>query len=164
MTDELFIKLYEQHKNSVYSVIFGYVRSEADAADLTQETFIKLYSCGKDFESSEHIKAWLLRCAINSCKNHLRDIKKHGHEELDENIPAAPETDYGDVMQAVLELPEKYRVVIHLFYYENYSVKQIAQALDVSENTAKTMLARGRDKLKSRLEKEAEHYEYRFGI
>ena len=164
MTDELFVKLYQQHKNSIYSVIFNYVRSEADAGDLTQETFMKLYSCGKEFESDEHTKAWLIRVAVNLCKNHIRDMGRRSFEELDENIPAPEAEDHSCIMSAVLSLPEKYRLPIHLYYYENYSVKQIAAALSLNESTVKTRLKRGKEKLRSMLEKEAVHYEYRFEI
>ncbi len=164
MTDELFVRAYERNKNSIYSVIFNYVRSEADAGDLTQETFMKFYSCGSAFESDEHIKAWLIRTAINLCKNHIRDSRRRAFEELDENIPAPESDDYSHIMSAVLSLPEKYRLPIHLYYYENYSVKQIAAALSLNESTVKTRLKRGKEKMKSMLEKEAARYEYRFEI
>ena len=164
MTDELFVSLYEKYKNSIYSVIFGYVRNEADAGDLTQETFIKLYSCDKDFDSGEHIKAWLIRVAINLSKNHLRDTKRRAYTELDDSIPAPEKPDNSYVLDAVLALPEKYRIPIHLFFYEGYSIKQIAAVLSMKESTVKTRLNRGKEKLKSMLEKEAGHYEYRFEI
>lgn len=164
MTDELFVSIYEKHKNSIYSVIYNYVRNEADASDLTQETFIKLYSCGKDFDSDEHIKAWLIRVAVNLCKNHFRDTKRRAYTELDDSIAAPEKPDESYVLEAVLALPEKYRIPIHLFYYEDYSVKQIAAALSMKESTVKTRLNRGKEKLRSMLEKEAEHYEYRFEI
>lgn len=164
MTDEIFVRYYEKHKNSIYSVIFNYVRSEADAGDLTQETFIKFYSCDKEFESDEHAKAWLIRVAINLCKNHIRDNKRRSFDELDENIPAPETKDYSYVMTAVLSLPEKYRIPIHLYFYENYSVKQIAAALSLNESTVKTRIKRGKEKLKSLLEKEAGHYEYRVEV
>lgn len=164
MTDELFVRIYERHKNSIYSVIFNYLRSEADAGDLTQETFMKLYSCGNEFGSDEHIKAWLIRVAVNLCKNYIRDNGRHSFEELDENIPAPEKPDYSYIMNAVLSLPEKYRIPIHLFFYENFSVKQIAAALSLNEATVKTRLKRGKEKLRSMLEKEAVHYEYRFEI
>ena len=164
MTDELFVDVYEKYKNSIYSVIFNYVRHYADASDLTQETFIKLYSCGKEFESGEHIKAWLIRVAVNLCKNHIRDTKRRAYTELDDNIPAPEKPDDYYVLDAVLALPEKYRIPIHLFFYEGYSVKQIAAVLSMKESTVKTRLNRGKEKLKSMLEKEAGHYEYRFEI
>ena len=164
MTDESFVRIYEKHKYSIYSVIFNFVRNEADAGDLTQETFMKLYTYTKPFDGDEHIKAWLIRTAINLCKNHVRDSGRRSHEELDENIPAPESTDYSYVLSAVLSLPEKYRLPIHLYFYENYSVKQIADALGINESTVKTRLKRGREKLKSVLEKEAGHYEYRFEV
>ncbi len=160
MTEQEFVTVYEKYKNSVYSVIYNYIRNAADASDLTQEIFIKLYSCSKKFESEEHIKAWLIRCAINQTKNHIRDSKRFSYDELDENIPDKQPEDHSDVMEAVLALPEKYRIPIHLFYYEGWSVKQIADVLGTKEATVKTQLDRGREKLRKRLEQEGRHYEF----
>ncbi len=162
VTDELFVRIYEKNKNSVYSVIYNYIRNTADASDLTQEVFVKLYAYNKEFESDEHIKAWLIRVAVNLSKNHIRDSRWSSYEELDENLPDREKEDHSDVMSAVLALPEKYRIPIHLFYYEGWSVKQIADVLGLREPTVKTRLDRGRQKIKNRLEKEAGHYEYRF--
>lgn len=164
MTDELFNSTYEKYRNSVYSVIFNYLRSEASSKDIMQETFIKFYTCDSDFNDDEHIKAWLIRVAVNLCKNHLRDEKRRSGGELDENTAAPQNFDFSDIMTAVLALPEKYRLPIHLFYYEDYSVKQIADVLSVSESVVKTRLSRGRSKLKKKLEKEGGHYEYQIGL
>lgn len=164
MTDEIFVKSYEKYKNSIYAVIYNYVCSEADASDLTQETFIKLYSHSGEFKDGEHMKAWLIRVAINLCKNHLRRSKRISCDELNDNIPAPETGDHSEIMSAVLSLPERYRIPIHLYYYEGYSVKEIAAALEMKEAAVKTRLARGRDKLKSKLEREAEHYEYHYGV
>ena len=162
MTDEFFVKAYEANKNSVYAVIYNFTRNTADASDLTQETFIKLYACEKEFESDEHIKAWLLRVAVNLAKNYIRDSKWFSYEEIDDNLPDDRKEEDSGLMSAVLALPEKYRIPIHLFYYEGWSVKQIADVLGLKEPTVKTRLDRGRNKLKNILEKEAGHYEYRF--
>ena len=75
MTDEIFCQHYEKYKNTVYSVIFNYVQNTEDTADLLQDVFIKLFSVEEEFQSEEHLKAWLIRVAINRCKNHLRSIK-----------------------------------------------------------------------------------------
>lgn len=153
MTDEQFIRAYEMYKNTVYAVIYHYVQNDADAADLQQEVFMKLYTCEKSFESEEHRKAWLLRVAVNQSKNHLRSAGRIVCTELDETIPAPVREDHGDVLRAVLALPEKYRIPIHLFYYEEYSVKEIAQILGMMEATVKTRLNRGRSILKKQLGK-----------
>ena len=164
MNDAEMEQIYDKFSGAVYRAAFAYCKNSADAEDITQETFIKFYSCDKEFESDEHAKAWLIRVAINLCKNHIRDNKRRSFDELDENIPAPETKDYSYVMTAVLSLPEKYRIPIHLYFYENYSVKQIAAALSLNESTVKTRIKRGKEKLKSLLEKEAGHYEYRVEV
>lgn len=154
MSDEQFTRSYQMHKNSVYAVIFHYVRNDADASELLQETFMRLYTNEKPFDSDEHEKAWLLRVAINLSKNHLRRMKFNAYSEIDENIPAPIQEDYSDLLRAVHELPEKYRIPIHLYYYEDYSVREIAGLLGILEATVKTRLNRARSMLKKKLGKE----------
>ncbi|MBQ9981875.1 MAG: sigma-70 family RNA polymerase sigma factor [Oscillospiraceae bacterium] len=161
MTDDFFIQTYEKYRNNIYSVILNYVRNDADAVELQQEVFMKFYSYKKDFETDEHLKAWLIRVAINLCKNHLRDNKRITPTELDENIPAPENEDFSDILVIVLDLPEKYRIPIHLFYYEEYSIKQISEALGILEATVKTRLNRGKNMIKKILEKKGEDYGYK---
>lgn len=154
MTEALFLETYDKYKNTVYSVIFNYVRNVDDAIDLQQEVFIKLLSSDVEFENDEHIKAWLIRVAANMCKNHLRSRSHLSDGPLPEDIPCDPGTEDGELLRMVMELPEKYRIPLHLFYYEDYSIKQIAEVLEAPEATIKIRLKRGRDKLKKVLRKE----------
>lgn len=154
MTEALFLETYDKYKNTVYSVIFNYVRNVDDATDLQQEVFIKLLSSDVEFENDEHIKAWLIRVAANMCKNHLRSRSHLSDGSLPEDIPCDPTTEDGELLRMVMELPEKYRIPLHLFYYEDYSIKQIAEVLEAPEATIKIRLKRGRDKLKKVLRKE----------
>ena len=154
MTDLLFTKAYELYRNNVYAAAFSCVRNAADAADLQQEAFMRLYTCDKEFESDEHIKAWLLRVVVNLSRNHVRDNRRIVLTELTETIPAPDSTGRQDVLEAVLALPEKYRTPIHLFYYEEYAVREIAEILDMTEGAVKTRLRRGRNLLEKTLGKE----------
>ena len=154
MTDSLFTKAYELYRNNVYAAAFSCVRNAADAADLTQETFMRLYTCDKEFENDTHMKAWLLRVVVNLSKNHLRDNRRIVLTELTETIPAPDGTGQQDVLDAVLALPEKYRAPIHLHYYEDYSVREIAEILDLTEGAVKTRLRLGRSLLEKTLGKE----------
>ena len=115
---------------------------------------MRLYTCDKEFESDTHIKAWLLRVVVNLSKNHLRDNRRVVLTELTETIPAPEGNDRQDVLDAVLALPEKYRAPIHLHYYEEYSVREIADILDLTEGAVKTRLRRGRSLLEKTLGKE----------
>lgn len=154
MTEQEFCEQYAKYKNTVYSVIFNYVQNAEDTADLLQEVFIKLYSTDTQFTGDEHRKAWLIRVSVNMCKNHLRTIKNHKNVVLEEDIPYFDQTADNELLKVVLTLPEKYRIPIHLFYYEDYSIKDIATVLDLPESTVKIHLKRGREKLSKILKKE----------
>lgn len=154
MTEQEFCEQYAKYKNTVYSVIFNYVQNAEDTADLLQEVFIKLYSADTQFTGDEHRKAWLIRVSVNMCKNHLRTIKNRKNVVLEEDIPYFDQTADNELLKVVLTLPEKYRIPIHLFYYEDYSIKDIATVLDLPESTVKIHLKRGREKLSKILKKE----------
>lgn len=154
MTEELFCQHYDKYKNTVYSVIFNYVQNTEDTADLLQEVFIKLLSADEDFQSDEHLKAWLIRVSVNMCKNHLRSLKTRKIVPLEEDIPFFDKEQDNGLIKIVFTLPEKYRIPIHLFYYEAYSIKEIGNILELPEATVKIRLKRGREKLGKILNKE----------
>ena len=99
-------------------------------------------------------KAWLFRVAINLCKDKLRYKKSHGTDELKETLAEEKRADLTFVWDAVKSLPVKYREAIHLFYYEGYSIKEIASILQRKESTIRSDLRRGREKLKNILKEE----------
>lgn len=154
ITQDSFLEAYEKYKNTVYSVIFNYVQNIDDANDLQQEVFIKLLNSEVDYETEEHLKNWLIRVAINMCKNHARRSRYISGDAIPEDLPYEVKEDEMDVLSNVLTLPEKYRIPIHLYYYEEYSVKEIGKLLDMPESTVKIRLKRGREKLKKSLLKE----------
>ena len=153
MTQDEFLQAYAKYKNTVYSVIFNYVKNNEDANDLQQEVFIRLLKSDADFDGDEHMKAWLIRVAANLSKNLLRDNSRISDAPLSEEIAYSMKADKG-VLEYVLLLPEKYRIPIHLHYYEDYSTREIAQVLDIPEATVRIRLKRGREKLKKVLQKE----------
>lgn len=153
ITKTSFTTTYDKYKNTVYSVIFNYVRNAEDSSDLTQDAFVKLLESGIDYESDEHLKAWLIRVAINLSKNHLKFASKFSDEELPELPYYDKHGDEQDILSAVMMLPEKYRVPLHLFYYEDYTNKQIGDILGCPESTIKIRIKRGREKLKKILNK-----------
>lgn len=153
VTRDNFSDIYERHKNTVYSIAVSYLKNIDDAMDVTQEAFIKLLDYTGEFENDEHVKAWLLRVTINHSKNVLRS-KKHTMDEIPEDLPYIDKHQDNELLKLVLKLPEKYRIPIHLFYYEEYSIKEIAQCMDLPESTVKVRLKRGREKLGRDLVKE----------
>lgn len=148
--------LVERYQDNLYAAAFSVCRSAEDAEDAVQDTFLKYHTISKQFESEQHIKAWLLRVVINCAKNLAGSFWRRNSAPLEQYIESlsfqAPE-DRG-ILEAVMALPEKYRVVIHLFYYEDYSVRDIAGILHLAEPAVKTRLSRGRKLLKDILKEE----------
>ena len=125
--------------------------NKAEAEDIVQEVFVKLIEKQPAFESLEHETAWLIRVAVNLCKNRIRSHWWKKTEPLLNTYPAQ-DSDEADIMQTVLSLPAKYRTVIHLFYYEGYSAKEIAAITEQREAAVRQQLTRARRMLKDFLE------------
>jgi len=148
----------ERYWNSLFVAAFQICKNREDAEDVVQDTFLQYHTSKKEYESEEHIRAWLLRVAINKAKNVNLTFWRRNKQPLEDYIETLPfETkEDSNLFEAVLALPEKYRVVIHLFYYEDYSVQEIAGVLKLSESNVKIRLSRGRKMLKEALKEEWE--------
>lgn len=146
LTYEQVVRKFHQ---TVTSVCIMRLQNWADAEDCFQNTFLNLYNKSPKFSDEEHLKAWLIRVSINECNNYIRKNKKI--ISLNEQIDYAVELprDTADISWALLELEEKYRDVLYLYYVQKYKVSEIAQILRKNENTIKTTLKRGREKLKT---------------
>lgn len=140
----------EKYGDSLMRVAYTYTRNMEDAKDMVQDAFLRLMTGAPQFLTDEHEKAWLIRVTINICKNHLTSAYRKNYAELDENICVYDSYSSG-VWEAVGSLPEKYRIVIHLFYYEGYSQKEISKILKITESAVSTRLQRGRNLLKTKL-------------
>ncbi len=141
----------KKYSSSMLKTAFSLLKSTADAEDAVQEAFIKLLTKAPEFENDEHRKAWLLRVTVNISKNMLKSAKRK-NLPLTEEIPYSEKSD--DVLPYVLSLDEKYRVVIHLYYYENYSIKEIAEILSLPAATVGTRLARARKMLEKSIKED----------
>ena len=129
------------------------VSTPADAEDAVQDVFLRVLTHAPRFRDREHEKAWLLRSALNRASDLRR--RRRDDAPLDEVQDAAAESpDYGPLLSAVRSLPEAYSAVIHLYYYEGYSIKEIARLLALPVPTVGTRLARGRDRLREMLKEE----------
>lgn len=146
--------IMERYKDSLFSAAFNICRNAADADDVVQDTLIQYHTADKQFDSEQHIRAWLLRVAINKAKNINMSFFRRASVPLEDYIETllfdSPEGK--ELFEEVLKLPEKYRIAIHLFYYEDYSVKEIAEILHISESNVKVRLSRGRKLLKTTLQ------------
>jgi RNA polymerase sigma-70 factor (ECF subfamily) len=123
----------------------------SDSEDVLQETLIRFIKTAPAFESGSHEKAWTMRVAINICKNKLIYNKTRYADELSENLAVEENEDLSFVWAAVKELPEKYREVIHLYYHEGFQTAEIAEILNKNEATVRSLLHRGKSKLKETL-------------
>lgn len=154
-------ELFEKYQNNLYAVAFNVCRNAEDAEDVVQDTFIQYYSIRKQFDNEQHIRAWLIRVTINKAKNMNRTFWRKNKMSLEDYMETllfeTPES--GELFEAVMNLPEKYRIVIHLFYYEDYSVREIAGILKLSEGNIKVRLSRARSLLKDKLQEEWEYDE-----
>lgn len=129
------------------------VSTPADAEDAVQDVFLRVLTHAPRFRDREHEKAWLLRSALNRASDLRR--RRRDDAPLDEVQDAAAESpDYGPLLSAVRSLPEAYSAVIHLYYYEGYSIKEIARLLALPVPTVGTRLARGRERLREVLKEE----------
>ena len=153
LNTEQFTRYAESYIDTVFRVAFNYIKSAADAEDITQNVFLKLLKEDKPFESEEHVKRWLIRVAINECKNltKARWWRQASYEDyaatLSFDNPA-----HSDLFYAVMELPKKYRLPIYLHYYEEYSTQEIAEILKEPKNTVCAQLRRGRELLRKSLQ------------
>lgn len=149
-------ELVASYQNNLYAVAFSICKNAEDAEDVVQETFIRYYTSNKEFENEQHIRAWLIRVVINKAKNVNHTFWRRNKVSLEEYMETlvfkTPES--RDLFETVMKLPEKYRIVIHLFYYEDYAIREIADILKISESNVKVRLSRGRKLLKEALKEE----------
>ena len=145
--------LFETYGDMVYRLALVRTRSVADAEDVVQEVFLRCLKNNPVFESAEHQKAWLLKVALNCSKTLLGSaFRRHSvPEDAMGELVSEDDTPDSTVYDAVLKLPEKYRTAIHLYYYEDYSVKEIATIMRTTESTVKSWLHRARGMLKETL-------------
>jgi len=150
-TDNEIAELYQRHKKTVYRVCFAYMKNPADTEDAVQDTFMRLIDAGPAFQSEEHEKAWLIRTAANVCKNALRGWwRKRERLEDCENLQGSSDA-VNDVFSVVLGLPDKYKTVVYLYYYEGYDSVEIAKALGKPQSTIRNYLLEARGILRSKL-------------
>ena len=150
-----FNQLIERQGQLVYKLAYARCGNQADAEDIFQEVFLKYISSGTSFESEEHKKAWLITVTINQSKKLFSSAWIRHRASLadaaEQAVPPLQLADEEGVAAAVLKLPAAYRLVIHLFYYEDLSLKQISGILNKKEGTVKSQLNRARALLKKEL-------------
>lgn len=141
------VKKYSQ---TVFKIAYTYTKNICDAEDIVQEVFVSLYKNIWKISSEEHIKAWLIRVTINKSKNFMKSNWVSKRTEMPDDLIYLPK-EQREVLDAVLSLDEKYRIPIHLMYYEGYSIHEIAEIMKMNPSTVGTRLKRGRELLKNML-------------
>ena len=146
-------KLLEMQSGTVYRIAYARTRNRQDAEDITQNVFLKYVCTNKRFKSEEHRKAWILRVAVNCTNDFVKSAHYRRKADLDEIPEESEELSYeleekSEVYYAVQSLPEKYWIPIHLFYYEDMSIAQIAAITKEKQSTVKSQLSRARSMLK----------------
>ncbi len=168
MTDAELTSAYHTYCDMVYRIAYVQTKSQAQAEDIQQDVFLALVRYSERIRSEEHLKAWLIRVTQNACRKHFRSLwfkltvlfdDTRLKEQEQDGMPSAlsapgmeeanPGSDDTELMQEAVEsLPDSYRSIIHLFYYEDMSVREIARALGISEQNVKTRLSRARDRIR----------------
>lgn len=146
--------VYMQFKDTVYRTAFSLCKNYAKAEDVVSDVFFKYFTCKKIPQEDEHIKAWLIRVTINCCKDIFKSFRFKNVVSLDETQLVYETPEESDVYHAVMSLDAKYRIVIHLYYYEGYSTAEIAGIIHKAAPTVRSRLKRAREMLKISLGKE----------
>ncbi len=145
-------QILEKYSTTVFRAAYALTKNKQDAEDAAQETFIALMQHNPEFESEEHQKAWLLRVVTNKCKSMFRTVWYSRTQGIEDDYPTQEfTTDELDVVTAVNALPLKYRQVVYLHYIEGYAAKEIADILNMPQNTVLSHMSRARKLLKEKL-------------
>lgn len=163
MEEQYFNRIVQEYSDMVYRIAYSYCKNKEDAEDIYQNVFLKLFDYSKKFMSDEHVKRWLIRVTVNECHSlYLSPWKKRRQdcqnvdllmeeqtvEAFYEQDKWQIETEGGEVADLLKSLSKKYSTVLYLYYYEEYSTKEIARILGKRESTIRTQLMRGRDELR----------------
>lgn len=152
-SDENISRIVETYGSMLLRLACTRLDDPADAEDIAQEVFLKLLTARPSFQNAEHEKAWLIRTTLHRASN-LRRSAARRNVPLEEAAQAAAPQAGSELLAAVRALPEPYSAVIHLYYYEGYSIKEIAKLLGVPAPTVGTRLARGRERLRRLLKED----------
>lgn len=153
MDSQLYNQLVTEYANMVFKIAYNYCKNKYDAEDIVQNTFLKLLQHKGSFSDDKHIKRWLIRVAINESKNMCTSFWRKRIVSWDESVSDAEfsfeNNENSMLYDTVMSLDTKYRIVVHLYYYEGYSIREISEILHIKETTVQTRLMRARAKIKN---------------
>lgn len=153
MTNDDYISAVKRNSQRLYMLALSFTKNHSDAEDIMQDVFLKLLKHNKSFNNEEHLDKWLTVVCVNESKNYIKSPFRKNTVLLDEakDLYTFDTVNDYDIFKSVMSLPKKERTVIHLFYYEDLPVKEIAKMLKIKESAVKTRLSRGRKHLKEML-------------
>ncbi|MBO5266827.1 MAG: sigma-70 family RNA polymerase sigma factor [Ruminiclostridium sp.] len=155
MTEKEFTRIIKLYSGIVFRTALCFVKNKADADDIVQEVFLRFYTYNGSFESDEHIKMWLIKVTVNNSKNFLKYQKLRQFLPLEKaENKEIPKENEDLLLPIIMKMKTKSRLVLYMFYYEGYSVKEIAEILKENESAVTSQLYRGRKQLKKLLLKE----------
>ena len=149
-TNKEITEIYERHADMLYRVCFAYLKNSSETYDAVSETFLRLIKSAPAFETEAHEKAWLIRVAVNICKNTLRHWWRKV-ENIEAQKPSTPEPVIDGTLEAVMKLPDKYKAAVYLYYYEGYNSSEISEILRKPKSTIRNHLSEARDILRVKL-------------
>lgn len=147
------VRAIEAYSDTVRRICMLHLKSYSDTEDIFQTVFLKYLTYRGDFQSDEHEKAWFIRVTVNACKDYLKSFFRSRTISLEElkDVSSEVTESHGEVLSAVLSLPQKYKDVVYLHYYEGYTAVEIGRILKKNENTVYTLLSRAKKILKEKL-------------
>lgn len=151
MTENEFISIVKKQNRRIYRIALSITQNSSDAEDVMQNVFIKLWKYNKPFNDEEHLNKWLTAVSVNESRDYIKNPFRKRKLPLDDavNISVLDKTENIDLFRAVMSLDTKDRAIIHLFYYEDMSITDIARIMKMKESAVKTRLFRARGRLKS---------------
>jgi len=148
-------ELVDMYAGVIYRIAYSRLQNVPDAEDITQEVLLKYIKSDKSFNDEDHRRMWIIRVTVNAVNSLMSSSWRRRFVPLEEaDAVSYTEPEQYGVREAMKRLPEKYRIPIHLYYFENMTINQIAAALNRKEGTVKSLLSRGRNKLRALLEEE----------
>ena len=157
MTEKEFEQYYNLYSQELFGIAYSYTRNKSDSEDIIQNVFVKMIVSKKKFKSDKDLKYWLIRLTMNESIDLLRKERKENELNEPEMVYTLPDNntrEYPDLLYYISKLEDKYRRVIILYYYNNYSNKEIAELLGIKEDNVRKLLERGRNLLKERIGEE----------
>lgn len=156
--DNVFIRIFNKYKNDILRLAYSYLKNISDAEDITQNVFIKLYKHNNILlQDDNDIKKWLIKVTINECKTNLVSLWKrniHLFKDNEQDILCSSDDKEDYLLNIIMSLKKRYRLVIYLFYYEGYKIKDISKLLNISISNVQTILQRARLELERKMKDE----------